>query len=51
MAKSASTSGFAIGIARPRISPHFNHSPFGLYRPELTYRDHRLHMRWAPTNS
>lgn len=39
---------FAIGIARPRISPQFEHSTFGLYRPVVTYRDRRLHMSWAP---
>jgi hypothetical protein len=39
---------FAIGIAQPRINPLFEYSPFGLYRPTVTYRDHRLHMRWAP---
>lgn len=39
---------FAIGLARPRIRPQFDHSPFGLYRPTVTFDRHRLSMRWAP---
>lgn len=39
---------FAIGLARPRIRPQFDHSPFGLYRPTIDFHQRRLRMRWAP---